>query len=59
MIVGPDGFKYKIVEPVAGAAERFVAVALRCADAEASRAYWCDLLGMTALPTPPGLVSSW
>jgi len=55
VICGPDNFKYKIVDAIPGRTERFVAVALRSNNLAATKAYWCDTLGMTELPTPAGL----
>jgi catechol 2,3-dioxygenase-like lactoylglutathione lyase family enzyme len=55
VIRGPDNFKYKIVEPVAGREERFVAVGLRSSSLAASKDYWCGVLGMSEFPTPAGL----
>jgi len=55
VIRGPDNFKYKIVEPMAGRAERLIAVGLRSSDLAASKAYWCGVLGMSQFATPSGL----
>ena len=55
VILGPDNFKYKIVEAIAGREERFVAVALRSSSVAASKEYWCGVLGMSEFPTPAGL----
>lgn len=57
VILGPDSFRYKILESVAGREERFIAVALRSSDIGATQDYWCGVLGMSAFPTPPGLDS--
>ena len=54
VIKGPDNFRYKIVEPSAGRAERILAVGLRSTDLAATKQYWCDVLGMTVFPTPAG-----
>ena len=55
VILGPDSFRYKIVEPVAGREERLIAVGLRTSDLAASKAYWCGILGMSEFPTASGL----
>lgn len=47
LIHGPDHFRYKIVDPEAGRAERFAAVALRSSDLSLTRNYWCEVLGMS------------
>ena len=57
IIKGPDNFKYKIVEPAAGRAERMIAVGLRSSNLGATKDYWCTVLGMTEFPTPAGLDS--
>ena len=54
VIRGPDNFKYRIVEQVAGREERFLCVALRSSDLAKSKAYWCDVLGMSEFGTPAG-----
>ena len=57
-IIGPDNYHYRIVEPMAGVAERFVAVGLRSSDLAASRSYWCGVLGMQERSPAPGLEST-
>lgn len=54
VIKGPDNFRYKIVEPQAGRAERMMAVCLRSSSLAASREYWVGVLGMSEFNTPPG-----
>uniref|UniRef100_A0A7S2ELB3 VOC domain-containing protein n=1 Tax=Trieres chinensis TaxID=1514140 RepID=A0A7S2ELB3_TRICV len=55
IVVGPDGYRYAIVDPAAGRAERFWGVCLRSSDLDKTREYWCGVLGMTEFPTPAGL----
>lgn len=54
-ICGPDNYKYKIIPPIAGRAEVFVAVGLRCANLDKALGYWINIIGMTIFATPPGL----
>ena len=44
VIVGPDGFRYKIVDAIAGREERVLAVGLRSSCLPATAAYWCGVI---------------
>ena len=55
VIVGPDNYRFKIVQCEKGRAERFVAVALRVSSLEASKRYWGDVLGLKTFATPQSL----
>lgn len=55
VIVGPDGYRFKIVPSEKGRAEQFLAVALRVSSLEASKRYWGDVLGFETFETPQSL----
>lgn len=57
-ICGPDNYKYKVLPLIAGRAEVFIAVGLRCANLERALGYWVDIIGMTTFATPQGLETS-
>lgn len=59
VIHGPDNYKYKIINPVAGRAESFAVVAIRVANLERAKEYWVGLLGLQEFSIPTGLESEY
>ena len=58
IIKGPDNYKYKIIQPVAGRAEAFAVVGLRVANLAKSKEYWIGILGLKEFPVPAGWLLS-
>eukprot|EP00595_Chromulina_sp_UTEXLB2642_P000734 CAMPEP_0196764598 /NCGR_PEP_ID=MMETSP1095-20130614/6484_1 /TAXON_ID=96789 ORGANISM="Chromulina nebulosa, Strain UTEXLB2642" /NCGR_SAMPLE_ID=MMETSP1095 /ASSEMBLY_ACC=CAM_ASM_000446 /LENGTH=349 /DNA_ID=CAMNT_0042120597 /DNA_START=181 /DNA_END=1230 /DNA_ORIENTATION=+ len=58
IIIGPDNYKYKIINDKKGQSERFAAIGLRVNDLSNSKDYWVDLLGLKVFDTLVGLETS-
>lgn len=54
LVVGPDGYKYRAMPLPSGREERFLEVALRAQDAQASLKFYKDFLGMELASGSPG-----
>lgn len=55
IIIGPDGYKYKIISEIPGRMERFIAVTLRSSSLLSSKEYWVDTLQLSEFSVPKPL----
>ena len=55
VIIGPDDYKYKIINAIPKQQERFVAISLRSSNINNSKAYWVDILKLSEFPIPLNL----